>query len=106
MTDKQIRDEAMRQVMWECGITANDVTRYIADAVAEKVVRDEDGDGWIPVSERLPELDEAGYAYVMVCMDDEFVATTNYTRDEGFRLWAYSGEVVAWMPLPEPYKAE
>jgi Lar family restriction alleviation protein len=61
---------------------------------------------WIPVSERLPKLDETGYAYVLVSMDDEFVATTNYTRDEGFRLWAYSGEVVAWMPLPEPYKAE
>ena len=59
MTDKQIRDEAMRQVMWECGITANDVTRYIADAVAEKVVRDEDGDGWIPVSEWLPECEKA-----------------------------------------------
>lgn len=24
----------------------------------------------------------------------------------GFSLWADSGEVVAWMPLPEPYKAE
>lgn len=42
----------------------------------------------------------------MVCMDDEFVATTDYTRDEGFGLWADSGEVVAWMPLPEPYKPE
>ena len=62
--------------------------------------------GWIPVDEQLPKLDEDGYAYVLVSMDDEFVATTNYTRDEGFRLWAYSGEVVAWMPLPEPYKPE
>ena len=61
---------------------------------------------WIPVEEQLPKLDEDGYAYVMVCMDDEFIATTDYTRDEGFGLWADSGEVVAWMPLPEPYKAE
>jgi len=61
---------------------------------------------WIPVEERLPELDETGYAYVMVCMDDEFVATTDYTRDEGFSLWVEAGEVIAWMPLPEPYKAE
>lgn len=62
--------------------------------------------GWIPVSERLPELDETGYAYVLVCMDDEFVATTDFTRDGGFGLWPECGEVVAWMPLPEPYKAE
>lgn len=62
--------------------------------------------GWTPVDERLPKLDEDGYAYVLVCMDDEFVATTDYTRDEGFGLWADSGEVIAWMPLPEPYKAE
>ena len=59
---------------------------------------------WIPVEERLPKLDEDGYAYVMVCMDDEFVATTDYTRDEGFSLWAEAGEVIAWMPLPEPYR--
>mgnify|MGYP000848133470 CR=1 FL=1 len=62
--------------------------------------------GWIPVDEQLPKLDEDGYAYVLVCMDDEFVATTDYTRGEGFCLWADSGEVVAWMPLPEPCKAE
>ena len=62
--------------------------------------------GWIPVDEQLPELDEDGYAYVMVCMDDEFVATTDYTRDEGFGLWAGSGEITAWMPLPEPYKED
>ena len=61
---------------------------------------------WIPVSKQLPELDESGYAYVMVCMDDEFVTTTDYTRDEGFSLWAESGEVIAWMPLPEPYRPE
>ena len=38
------------------------------------------------------------------CMDDEFVAIITYVKDEGFELWAYSGEIIAWMPLPEPYK--
>jgi len=60
--------------------------------------------GWIPVEERLPEMDESGYAYVLVSMDDGFVAATGFTRDEGFGLWAESGEVIAWMPLPEPEK--
>ena len=57
MTEKQIRDEAMRKVMWEVGHTNNDVTRYISDAVANQVVRDESG-GWIPVTERLPSIFE------------------------------------------------
>lgn len=59
---------------------------------------------WIPISERLPEVDKYGEAYVLVCMDDEFIATTTYVKDEGFELWADSGGVIAWMPLPEPYK--
>lgn len=41
MTDKQIRDEALRQVMWRVGITCNPVTQYISDAVAKQVVADE-----------------------------------------------------------------
>ena len=32
---------------------------------------------WIPTSERLPEVDKYGEAYVLVCMDDEFIATTD-----------------------------
>lgn len=61
---------------------------------------------WIPVSRELPKLDEDGYAYVLVSMDDEFVATTDFTKDEGFELWEDSGEVIAWMPKPEPYRPE
>lgn len=62
--------------------------------------------GWISVEERLPQTDKDGYAYVMVCMNDEFIATTEYIKDEGFSLWEDSGEVLAWMPLPESYKPE
>ena len=54
---------------------------------------------WIPTSERLPEVDKYGEAYVLVCMDDEFIATTTYVKDEGFELWADSGEVIARMPF-------
>ena len=60
--------------------------------------------GWILVEERLPEMDESGYAYVLVSMDNGFVATTDFTKDGGFGLWLESGEVIAWMPLPEPEK--
>ncbi len=59
---------------------------------------------WIPISERLPEVDKYGEAYVLVCMDDEFIATATYDEDNGFERWSDSGEVIAWMPLPEPYQ--
>lgn len=56
--------------------------------------------GWIPVEERLPKE----HTRVIATFDDDFVATVEYADD--WELWADSGEVVAWMPLPEPYKED
>lgn len=62
--------------------------------------------GWIPVSERLPEYD----GIYLACFDDEFVTAVRCITDrhgnQDWELWADSGEVVAWMSLPEPYKPE
>jgi len=72
---------------------------------------------WIPVSERLPEAEYGESDSVLVCFE-------NGTQDALYfngGIWCYpTGEiyisvnykngwhnkVVAWMPLPEPYKAE
>lgn len=56
--------------------------------------------GWIPVSERLPTPGE----HVLVTFDDGFVATATCYHD--WELWVGSGEVVAWMPKPTPYRPE
>ena len=53
---------------------------------------------WIDVNDRLPEKDTD----VLVCFDDGFMATVFFGED--FDLWVDSGEPIAWMPLPEPYK--
>ncbi|MEG1086144.1 MAG: hypothetical protein RSD88_07490 [Anaerovoracaceae bacterium] len=59
---------------------------------------------WIPVKDREPEHD----GLYLVCMDDEFITTTEYcTQVDGrqdWDLWEDSGEVIAWQLLPEPYK--
>lgn len=60
---------------------------------------------WIPITEQLPTTED-GYAHVLVSMDDGFVCTTDYIDTDGFELWLDSGEVLAWMPLPEPYRPE
>lgn len=53
---------------------------------------------WIPVSERLPE--ENGY-YLTTTMHHEVYC--DYWEEERFNR---TEAVIAWMPKPEPYKAE
>jgi len=71
--------------------------------------------GWIPCSERLPEK------------DDQYICTVKFKHENGYPdeethaveyIKAYGGwdmdrffnecnpRLIAWMPLPEPYKAE
>lgn len=69
-------------------------------------------DKWIPVSERFPKAGEyigdvARYYLVQNEFGDMMVA--RYTHSEYwkqmYQLKPIGDEIVAWMPLPEPYKA-
>lgn len=53
---------------------------------------------WIDVNDRLPEKDTE----VLVCFDDGFIAIVFFGED--FDLGVCIGELIAWMPLPKPYK--
>lgn len=55
---------------------------------------------WIPVKHMLPKEGQ----YVLACFDDGFVTGVGYGED--WELWADSGEVVAWMLMPEPYEGD
>ena len=68
---------------------------------------------WIPCSERMPEISD--YYLIQysrkICLDEMVVAyysveeaecDKNYTWE--FKPFADCKEVIAWMPLPEPYK--
>lgn len=55
---------------------------------------------WVPAKENLPDKNTC----VIACFDDGFIASVEYTNN--WQLWADSGDVIAWMPLPKPYKEE
>ena len=71
---------------------------------------------WIPCSERLPE--ENDYKSCIECLDGAvWYFTENGTMGLGYyykstKEWSTTddlktdGKVIAWMPLPEPYKGE
>lgn len=64
------------------------------------MLRDESTNKWIPVSERLPEEDTKIY---LACCDDGYVASIMYS---GGKWLIADANIIAWMPLPEPYKAD
>ena len=66
---------------------------------------------WIPASERLPKAGEyvgnvAKYYLVQNEYGDMLVARYTHSEywEQIYQLKPVDGEIVAWMPLPEPYK--
>lgn len=76
------------------------------ELIKEKIDDAEKVGEWIPVGERLPDVD---IEVLVTCK----ARTTKYLyididyRSKKNGKWAYFGEdVIAWMPLPELYKEE
>ena len=68
------------------------------DALKLKEIR------WIPVSEKLPEIHNYSEKY-LVTLKRGGVYIATFTECNGKHWWTYN-DVEAWMPLPEPYKAD
>ena len=70
--------------------------------------QDEKENGWIPVSERLP---EASGTYQVTCMDGRIYRSTYAKFQSKLKRWELTcarayWKVTAWMPIPEPYKED
>ena len=86
----------------------------IADAIVKKMQGSKTGQ-WIPVSERLP---EKPYACIVTIMDTNPMTLNEFENIypdfvgwDGEKWNDANGdlipfEVIAWMPLPQPYKTE
>ena len=58
---------------------------------------------WIPLNKDGHEpLFEGDY---LLCLDDGYIANVFFDGSD-WELWADSGEPVAWMPLPKPYRED
>ena len=78
------------------------------EIVDEAVKNIEIKSGWIPVSEKLPEKFIDVVVWYARPFSDEQWYGIGYLKENG--KWDVDGksrqEVLAWMPLPEPYKVE
>ena len=63
---------------------------------------------WIPVSERLPEESGEYLVWVESYHEKPYMSIEEIDCDGVLKEWNYykPNEIVAWCPLPEPYKAE
>ena len=71
-------------------------------------IDDEKENGWIPVCERFP---ESSGTYQVTCMDGRIYRSTYAKFQNKLKRWELTGarsywKVIAWMPLPEPYKED
>lgn len=88
-----------------------------AESIIRDIIRshmDEVADDWIPVEERLPDsLNKELYDINLATLEDGEVCIGVYRDDkkewwtrkkEGETLYTTKHNVIAWKPLPEPYK--
>ena len=103
MKDPIERRDAIGAVKKHYRAHDNDLLELIAFDI-ERLPSAQSEPQWISCSERLPEIDEL----VLVTDDSGGVKTVDVDRCGQYecsekRFWYYTQNVVAWMPLPEPY---
>ena len=84
------------------------VIQNMIEQLQEDLEQDEKENGWIPVSERLP---EASGTYQVTCMDGRIYRSTYAKFQCKLKRWELTGarsywKVTAWMPLPNPMKED
>lgn len=100
--DKFTSVGAYEQVAWERNVAIAQL-KELGYSLGEKIrkVEAEYGNGWIPCSERLPEK----YGRYLVC-NDGFAWIADFFNSTWFGKRCRYSDVIAWQPLPTPYKED
>ena len=115
MTRKEARNEL---VLWRNRNSDNGYHYKFVEALTIAIKALEQTK-WIPVSERLPESEGYGH-YFLCCLENGIIRILGYSNilttrcpkgfyyeEENGTTWRQDiNPVIAWMPLPQPYKAE
>ena len=95
--------EAVNELKYYAGFNQDKVIEQIQEAMdmgAEALKMQ----CWIPCSERLPE-ETGSYLISGVWGSGKFaVGDCDFSVNDGYFRTAWNFDVLAWMPLPEPYK--
>ena len=101
MQELKERDTAKKpeEVDYELGATgmATEISGIIRSHMDEVL---DNNDGWIPVGERLPEDGKE-----VLCTDGKYIYLVEYDADLDAAFGEADG-IIAWQPLPKPYKEE
>ena len=99
-------DETIERYKENANVEAVDICYGMK--VAKKIIRNHMNDGWIPVSIRMPE--KAG-TYIINVLDGERDIVTFAKWQNRYKRFDMTGvraywRIIAWRPLPEPYRPE
>ena len=107
MTGLISKQDAINAVS-EYALTHTDLDADKLNGLVKVIMKLPEPQRWIPVSERLPNVDE----WVLTSEDTGFVWIQSLWKNyDGSLEWDYEGlripfeATLAWMPLPEPFEA-
>lgn len=96
---EQYKAEIEKRLQYKHGLPGSALD--IVNTLLNDFEQDEKENGWIPVSERLPEDDTTVLVSCKTSRGTTFVRT-GYCINGSWHLNCYGA--TAWRPLPEPYK--
>ena len=94
--------EEMRYKLNELRMMLNDGEHGEEQGILVEIISELDKGEWIPVSERLPKAFET---VLRTRVENGWNGTTYTIVDTGC-ICPADHNIIAWMPLPEPYKAD
>ena len=104
LISRQAAIEAVRAYLSDCCVEDGDYHASGIEYELNNLSSAQPEQRWIPCSERLPETSGTYLVSGMWESGRVAVGDCEYTSYDGYFNTAWNFDVLAWMPLPEPYR--